>query len=54
MSHAIEVVLTQEAMCQKSFKLRVASRKVFIIAAFVSAVVRFRTPCNACSGGDIC
>jgi len=39
MSHAIEVDLTQEAMCQKSFKLRVASSKVFISVAFVSVVV---------------
>jgi len=35
MSHAVEVALTQEAMCQKSLKLRAASRKVFISAAFV-------------------
>lgn len=41
MSHAIEVALTQEAMCQKSFKLRIASSKVFIGVAFVSAVVCF-------------
>jgi hypothetical protein len=39
MSHPIEEVLTQEAMCQKSFKLREASSKLFISVAFVSAVV---------------
>jgi hypothetical protein len=35
MSHTIELVVTQEAMCQKSFKLRVVSSKVFISVAFV-------------------